>query len=148
MLGHSQRVDGFRETVSSRFPDMNIVEVIENQDDEISSYKMVREQLEKHPMISAVFFAAAGTAGGMRAVRELRDKDITIISVDCTDEIRRDLHEGWIDATISQQPVLQGHKAVELFYRMLCHGEMPKASAIYVRNEILIRESLGGEQGI
>ena len=142
MMGHDQRIRGFAHVAEQRYPRMQIVAVAENNDDEEQSYQAVKKILTGGVDVNAFFFAAAGIAGGIRAVRDTVGAPMLTITVDNTPEICRLLKEGWIKATIGQQPISQGYRAIETFYKILANGEEPAGEFLYVNNEIYIRENV------
>lgn len=69
MLGHSQRIAGFREVLQKEYPAMHIAEILENNDDEQQSARLVAQALKCHRDVTALYFAAGGVAGGVDAAR-------------------------------------------------------------------------------
>ena len=68
ILGHNQRVEGFRAVMRERYPQMEIVDMAETNDDDVVAFEAARQMLCAHPQITALFVAAAGTYGVCRAV--------------------------------------------------------------------------------
>jgi len=141
MMGHKQRVNGFQKTLRENYPQAKVVAIEENYDDEQTSYEAVQKILREHQDTTAFFFSAAGTVGGIRALQAAGKKVITV-TVDTTVEILEFLQDGWIDATIGQQPYLQGYEAVKILYESLVNGEKISREFVLVKNEIFIRESI------
>lgn len=144
MLGHNQRIAGFRDGIRA-YPDaqITVVDIAENNDDDETSYRVTRAMLEAHPEIDAVYFTAGGTAGGVRAIAELREDGYpTVITCDATPEIRGLVGAGKIHATICQQPYEQGFLAVKLLLDRVLFGQTPADDCCYMQNEIKIRENI------
>ena len=142
MLGHKQRVIGFRKALHENYPDIKLVAVEENNDDDQISFAAVERILCEHPDVNAFFFAAAGTAGGIQALQRYAARKMLTVSVDKTPVISEYLRAGWIDATIDQQPFSQGYEAVRLLYQHLVNGQTIEKKSLLVKNEIFIKESL------
>ena len=82
VLCHTDRIAGFRDRIADHYPEIEILEVIENSDDEIESYDGTLDLLKRRPEINALYFAAGGVYGGCRAVLAAGRRDITVISCD------------------------------------------------------------------
>lgn len=138
MLGHSQRIAGFREVLQKEYPAMNIVEILENNDDEQRSARLVAQTLKCHRDVTALYFAAGGVAGGVDAAGADGVRR-TIIACDLTPESRRMLEAGRIQVIIGQQPYWQGHTAMKLLLDHLLLSRQPGEDCCYARNEILTK---------
>lgn len=143
IMGHLQRIQGFRSTVADEFPSMKIAAVVENNDNDETSYQLVKKMLQKNPEITALYFSAAGIEGGMRAVSELRSiKRPRIITVDLIPAVEGFLREGLVSATICQDPFRQGYEAIKLLFDYLVTGEKPESSIIHTETKILLKYNL------
>lgn len=133
ILCHTERIAGFRKTVTGQYPDIQIVQTIENNDDDIESYEKTAALLKAHPEINALFFAAGGVYGGCRAVISagLAGK-IKIIAFDKVPTTKALVEDGIIAATICQQPRIQGSKPLDILFAYLTAGEMPAKEYHYV----------------
>lgn len=141
-LGHSQRVNGFRQAATA-YPGLRVRTVIEMYDDEITSYSKVKELLDGATEIDAFFFSAGGKEGGVRAIRETgSDKRVKVVTVDIDPPTVEFLNSGVVSATICQQPYVQGYEAVRQLAMYVLYSEKPEEEIQYTRSEILIRESL------
>lgn len=142
MLGHSQRIHGFIETCKQDFPNMKIVAIAENNDDEQLSYQKTQELLQ-NASINAIYFSAGGVVGGCRAIDDLHLKNRPIIiCCDASKEIRRLLQENKIHATVCQQPFQQGYQSIKTIFNSLITGELPAQKEIFVENEVKIKYNL------
>ena len=140
-LGHCLRVEGFSEEIE-RHPGMRVADVVEMFDDDVTSYARVRGLLEKNAGIDAFFFCAAGKAGGIRAIADLRPRGETIIvTVDMDDFTRECLLDGTVVATVCQQPYVQGYDPLWQLANYLMHGDRPP-QVQFTQAEIVIRQSV------
>lgn len=142
ILCHTERIEGLKDTLKASYPRIRIAEILENHDDEFESYSLTKELLRRHPDMNALFFAAAGVHGGCRAVEESgrRPKIITFDEVPTTLEM---LRRGIISATISQQPIRQGGRSLDLLFEYLTSGTVPEQVEHFVEHSIIIRENIG-----
>lgn len=140
MLGHNQRVHGFLSVCRKKYPELDVVDIVENEDDETRSYQVVSDLLSGHPELNALYFTAGGVVGGLRALKESGRNDIAVVTCDHTEEIRAALSDGTIAATVAQKPFRQGYEATKTAMEYLLNGKQPPEQ-IFMDNEVLIREN-------
>ena len=141
ILCHSERIRGFQEVAEHDYPNIQIVEIVENHDDEFESYSCTKELLEKHPEIGALYFTAAGVNGGCKAVIE-SGKNVKVVTFDELPTTIAMLKEGVISATIGQQPFRQGAKAVNILFEYLTSGKLPDEEDCMIELTMKIREAV------
>jgi LacI family transcriptional regulator len=143
MLGHSQRVEGFLNDMKQDYPNMTCVDILENNDDDAKSYEVVKKLMKTSPEITAVYFAAGGVNGGIRAIEECREGSMPIIiTCDDVEQTKQLVKKGKIEATICQQPYRQGFEAVHLVLEYLISGQKPENDVIYMENQIKIAQNI------
>ena len=125
VLCHTDRIAGFQDQIGTLYPDIRILETRENSDDEFESYSGTLAMLQDHPDLNALYFAAGGVYGGCRAILAAGRTDITVISCDNVPTTRELLLSGVIDATICQQPSVQGSLPLELLFTYLTTAQKP-----------------------
>lgn len=141
MLGHNKRIHGFSRAIEEQFPKLHIADIVENNDDDEVSYTVTKELLSKNKNISALYLTAAGVAGTIRATDELNFNG-TIICFDDTDDIKRFVGEGKIQATICQHPYEQGYRAIKILFDALSGEGLPKKNIYHTHSEIKIKENI------
>lgn len=143
ILCHSERIKGFMDTLSARYPGIEVLGTKANQDDELKSYQATCELLSSFPRMDALFFTAAGVYGGCRAVIDARrEGKIKIICFDAAEKTRQLVKSQVISATICQQPFLQGSLPVKLMFDYLSAGVMPREPLQYTETVIKILENI------
>lgn len=142
VLCHTDRIQGFCDTVAASYPRIHVTETIENSDDEFESYDKTLDLLNRHPEINALYFTAGGVYGGCRAVLTAGRKDIRIIAYDKIPTTRELVEKDIISATICQQPTVQGSRPLQLLFDYLMTGEKPEKEYYYTAVDIRIRENL------
>lgn len=143
MQGHSQRIQAFREELSSLADDFHVARIIETGDDAEVAYRKTSEALKDAPAINGVYITSGGTDGVCRAVCEagLAGK----IPVVCFDDIpatRQFLRKGVITATICQEPFQQGYRSVRMLFDYLMNGRTPFESLNFTNTVIKIKENI------
>lgn len=142
VLGHNQRIEGFRRISELKYPDINILAISETNDNDKCGYIETMNILKKYE-IDSIIIVAAGVGGVCKAVKDMEMQDeITIVSFDAVPITREMLKEGIIKATICQQPFTQGYKSIELAYNYFVSGKRLEKDKFIVKNEIKILENL------
>jgi LacI family transcriptional regulator len=143
MLGHSQRVRGFLDDMERDYPNMSCVDIVENYDDDTKSYEVVKHLMKKSPEITAVYFAAGGVNGGIRAIEQCCEgKMPIIITCDDVEQTKQLVKKGKIEATICQQPHRQGFEAVSFVLEYLISNKKPENDVVYMENQIKIAQNI------
>lgn len=143
ILCHSQRIEGFLDTVRVSHPGIKILDIATNLDDDFKSYNAASELIRNYPELDALYFTAAGVYGGCRAVIDLHKKgQIKIICFDAVERTKQLIRDGIIAATICQQPFQQGSRPVKLMFDYLSTGVQPENPIQYTEASIKIRENI------
>ncbi len=147
VLGHIQRIEGFKKVMQKRFPDFSITGISQTKDDDQIGFVAAKDLLIEHPDTNAIFIVAAGSYGVYKAIRDLHktqneNSKFTIISFDMVPETREMMKQGIVKATISQQPFVQGYEAVRISFYYLINKILPEHGRFIVKNEINILETL------
>lgn len=143
ILCHTERIAGFKKTIRSQYPNIHIVETVENNDDDIESFEKTTDLLRRRPEINALFFVAGGVYGGCRAVLSANlTHPMPILAFDKVPTTKELIKKGVIAATICQQPRLQGEKPLDILFDYLSTGKAPAKEYHYVAADIRIKENL------
>jgi len=143
ILCHTERIAGFGDYLSENCPDVHLLEICENHDDDITSYSITRDLLIRKPEINALYLTAAGVYGACRAVIELnRQSSLRIISFDCVPTTVEMIKNGVIAATLGQQPRVQGSLPLDLLFNWVALGVKPASDKFYTEIEIKIKGNL------
>lgn len=138
MLGHNQRIAGFRGVVADN-PAISIVDVRENNDDNATSRCVTAALIATHHP-DLIYFCAAGTEGGVEAVLEANEGTKVIVCDDIA-PMRRYLAGGSILGIVTQQPYRQGAAMVETLYNFLAAGRAPATVHRYTENHVRLKSS-------
>lgn len=143
LIGHKQRVEGFKNNLDNHSKNYKF-DVVENQDDDLVSYQVVKKSIEKQDY-DLIYFCAGGIKGGIKAVHEL-NKNIKMITVDETKIVVESLKNDLIIGTVTQQPLKQGSVAVSLAIDYLIYGRKPKKLLNYTSNDVKLKNSFFREE--
>lgn len=142
MLGHIERIRGVQDVIKARKLDIVCEELCEIPFNDIEIYKTVKLYFEKHPDITSVWYATTVSDGGITAMRELGLLyNIKILCIDLQDFIREGLREGYIAATIDQDPFGQGYEVIKQMFSYLLSGEQ-KQMFYKINSRIVLKENI------
>ena len=141
--GHNQRIAGFKKIMEKKYPEFQLLEIVESEDDDIVAFEATNRLLQKYSQLDALFIAAGGVYGACRAVlAQHRQKHIKIVSFDSAPTTVEMLKQQVIDVTIYQHPYTQGSKAMQLVFSYLVNGLEIKKEKHIMKNEIKVLENL------
>jgi methyl-accepting chemotaxis protein/ABC-type sugar transport system substrate-binding protein len=125
--GQELRRKGFLSLLNEKYPEIQIVEVMENREDPELAYRQTRDVLKRVPNLAGIYITEGATPQGVaRAVVEAKkEKQIKIICHDITDETMRYVKDGVITATIGDNAFAQGHDPVIHLFNHLAAGWQP-----------------------
>jgi LacI family transcriptional regulator len=139
---HTDRIRGFEEYIHN-LPGMRIVSIEENLDNDAESFRITHAMLQEHPNISALFLVAGGVDGACRALKTFpHHKQITVVSFDDLPPPKVHVLDGTIQATICQQPVLQGTMSLEVLFNYLIDKKMPPENRICADIQIKVKANI------
>ncbi len=135
---HEERESGFRAVLRSEFPELEIVEDIDGNDDDEVSFSRFSAALKRHPDLRGVYSLGGGQRGIAEAVEGagLADR-IVVIGHNCNAETRPFLLSGTIDAVIHQDMARIAEAAMS---RLVAPNDMAGDANIPI--EIITKENL------
>lgn len=114
-----ERVEGYKRAFED-FPDIEIVEYVDTQQDSVVAAQGIAAVLQKHPDLSGIICVDA--TGGIAAATAVREAglagDVKIISMDRSNEILDAIEEGIISASVAQQTALMPYYAVQILMNL------------------------------
>ena len=142
ILGHRERLQGFQKRME-QLPNFKILEIVENDDDEITSYSVTQKLLKNFPEVDGLFLVAGGVYGASRAVSELPEENRpTVIAFDAVPTTVEMMQKKIVKAILYQHPYRQGHRAIDLAFEFLVNGRSPAKAEHIFKNEIRLLENL------
>jgi LacI family transcriptional regulator len=142
--GHEEREMGFRHILQERFPNMEIIAAREIREDAERAYKETDALLRDFPDLLAIYCIGAGHEGIARALIEAgRDKRVVFIAHDLTEDTRRFLLDGVMDAVIDQNARVEARDAIDRLVRAVRNeGDIPLTT---VRIQSVFPENIPSE---
>lgn len=115
MIGQEEREMGFRAVLRERYPQCRLAAVLESLEHGERAGDLVFDALKKNPDVRGIYNASAGALPVVRAIDALgRSEEIVFITHELTEDRRRLLRQGLIDAIIDQDPVQEVRTVVEI----------------------------------
>lgn len=139
---HSEKVRGFKQSLSSIQSSLNISQVIETHDDESKAYTQARNLLQNDRSLRAIYVSTANSLTIIQALEEMDpERRIALVTTDLFPQLVPFLQSGRILATIYQRPEAQGRLAFEALHHFLVDGRCPPPR-IKLNPHIVMRSNL------
>lgn len=140
---HRERVEGFCQEVSLRYPQMKILDIGLIDNSQERNEWMAQEMLCKYPDVNIVYVVNPRDYGICRAIASADSKrQVRIITNDLVESQVELVRQGIISATICQEPQKQGEHPLEILFQYLAYGKVPKERMCYTNLSIHIAQNL------
>lgn len=141
------RAEGFRSCLTAEYPECTIVGEYFFTNSYEKDVLGVRQFMQEHPNISAVYVINPGNYGICQAIRAaMQGKKVCLVTNDLVDIQKQMLRDGTISATITQEPEKQGAMPLDILFNYLVHGIRPKEWYCYTDLSISVADELTGER--
>ncbi len=137
-----ERLSGFKSVIRQDTYNLKIVEIIQNNNDNAVSYDTMYTYLQSGKQVDGVFVIGSGVSGIGDAIRASKRTDIRFIAYDKLPETQKQIKEGLIDFTITQEPRMQGYLPVKILFEYCFYGHTPSSRNLYTKIEIRTRENI------
>ena len=142
-LNHQERTKGFTDTMKSKYPNIQVIEVLNGEGDQLVSKKLAEELLKKYPDLQGIFATEAnGGVGVADAAINLSKKELKIVSFDVDKQILDYIDSGAISASLAQGTWNMGYWSLQFLFQQnqdsLLSGGQPHPLPDYVDTGISI----------
>lgn len=126
-LNHQERTEGFMETIKTKYPDIEVVQVLNGEGDQLKSEKIAKDIMKKYPDIKGIFVTEAnGGVGVADAATKNKELDLKIISFDVDRKTLDNIERGAISASIAQGTWNMGYWSMEFLFKL--HNEQTNSA--------------------
>ena len=140
-LVHGKTIEGFASDID-RYG-LEFVGVFEHYDNQKKAYDLVEVILKKHPDLGAIYFSSANSVTFCKRLKELgHGQDMAIVASDVFPDIVEFMKEGIINATIFQNPYMQGKMAVRYLYEYMVEGRRFDDDVILLDPQIVLKSNV------
>lgn len=139
---HAERHFGFRQVLSTEYPDLVVLPPLEGRDDSGRNEALTEELLRRHPDLIGIYNIGAGNRGIARALDAAgAAARVVWIAHELTPHTRGLLLGGTLDALVNQDA---GHEARSAARVLLahCNGEPILGEQERIRIEVFLRDNL------
>lgn len=140
---HTERIRGFREEAAGRYPDMQILDVRPVSADQIDNFLSAQDMFRTYPDVNIVYVVNPADYGICEAISRADERhQVRIITNDLVAKQIPMIDQGIISATICQEPEKQGELPLEILFRYLAYGTLPKEKLHFTNLSIHIAQNL------
>jgi ribose transport system substrate-binding protein len=121
-----ERIQGYKDEFAAKYPDIHIVQIIDDQSDSAKAADGPKAALQANPDLAGVgCVEAAGGVGAATAAKELGNTDkFKIVSMDRDDGTLKFIEDGTIYASVAQKTALMSYLGTKLLY-LYNHAPLP-----------------------
>jgi ribose transport system substrate-binding protein len=133
----NERIEGFKDVIA-QYPELKIVSLQANNDDESLALSQAEAILQSHPdLLAFVGVNAPAAPGAARAVKAVGKKgEVKIVGFDTVPITLDFIRQGYIQGTVGQRPYMMGYVSIKVLYD------------IHMGKEIQLPEGFTSEDGI
>lgn len=136
------REGGFKEIVSSKYPEIEVLPAIHTQERAQIIRRETRKLCETEPDLAGIFI----TCGSVKAVGDVLDeyerRNVKLVCFENYPEIVELIQNDIVTATLDSEIEEQGRKAMEVLMDQLIYDRRPARKHLYSEIKILLKESL------
>ena len=123
---HAEKCRTFEETLSKYYPDMTVVQDIEDHDIEAEAYEKCRKLFAERPDLTGIYVSTEASIPVIEAARDAGIlPQLAIITTDLFPALIAHIRQGSVLATIDQRPYTQGRLAFRVLHQFLVEGTCP-----------------------
>jgi LacI family transcriptional regulator, galactose operon repressor len=143
LLCVGKRLEGFEAVIKSKYPDIEIVDIVDTFEQGLVAFQKTLSILESVRDLNGIFITCGNVNEVGKAVRLMnKAKEVKIISYDLYPEIVELVKEGIINFTIGQDLFAQGYKPVKILFEYLFYKKTPEVDQIKTSIDIRLRENI------
>ena len=136
---HAETIVGFNEFVAHNSGKMNFVGVYEHQDDPDIAYFLANKIVNDYPDIGGIYLGSANSVTFCKRICELGlGGKIKIVASDVFPDLTDLIRKGIVNATIFQNPYMQGKRAVQCMFEYLAESKKLKNDSIHLDPQIVL----------
>lgn len=128
---HEERTKGFRDTISEKYPGIEVVAVTNGHGDSIASRDEAIKLMKAHPNLAGIFVTEATSGAGVgEAVEGANlERPMQIISFDTNKSTLDMIKKGTISASIAQGTWNMGYWSLQYLFHLHHHLTIPAPSS-------------------
>lgn len=130
---HTERIEGFKDTMKSAYPAIEVVEVVDGKGDAGSSREQSEALLGKYPELSGIFVTEASSGVGVgeavKAHVAAGNTPVQIVSFDTNKATLDMIKDGTISASIAQGTWNMGYWSLQYLFHLHHDLTIPAPSA-------------------
>ncbi|MDF2513094.1 MAG: transcriptional regulator [Herbinix sp.] len=137
MLGNQKRMEGLRDYLNQSEQGIQLKEIIELTNDNLTDYCTVLEKLKGSPSVKYVLYCGSAKAG-LQAIKDCGRKIISVF-YDFALPTQEALIDGRIAAAILQDPEIQGYQSIMTLFNFFTSNKIPEKQ-ILIPSRIVVKE--------
>ncbi len=121
-----EREDGFIEEIR-KYPDIQMLGIKYGMADRAKSMAVTENLMTAHSDLAGLFADNESSSSGcVQALKGRNARQIKLVAFDASDQLIRDLKDGWIDSMVVQNPFKMGYESTKAVLMKLKGQDPPK----------------------
>ena len=138
---HREALKGFSDEIEQH-GNLVVKGVYENQDSKALSYALTEKIISDFPDIKGIYVTSYNSVAVCRCIEKYGKKGaITVIGQDLYPELAAYIENGGLQATIHQNPIVQGEMAVRILFDYIT-GDKETAGDVFVAPRLVLRSNM------
>jgi LacI family transcriptional regulator len=143
LLCSSKRLEGFESVVKDKYPNIDVVDIIETYEEKLVAFQKTMSLLESVKDLNGIYITCGSVSEVGKAVRLMnKGQEIKIISFDLYPEIVELVKEGVVNITIGQDLFAQGYKPIKVLFEYLFYEKRPETEHINTSIDVRLKENI------
>ena len=117
---HNDRMNGARDVIKTKYPDIKIIGPFECKDDDATAYSQATDAMTSNPDLNIIYVTAGGSEAAAKAVRDAKATGkVGVVGYDDLPEKQQYKDGGEILALIDQAPSRQTFDSLVMLHNIL-----------------------------
>ncbi len=140
---HAEKYEAFAATLRSLYPNLQVLDAIEDYDMEKEAYRKCGRLFEEHPDLAGIYVTTEASIPVLKAARDANLLErLTIITTDLFPDLVAQIRSGAVSATIYQRPRTQGRMAFRMLHEFLVDGGGGSSHQIQLAPHVVMRGNM------
>lgn len=143
VVGHELRRNGFVDRIKEKYPDIEIIGAVENNDLAEKARSQATDFMTANPDLAGIYVTAGGPIGAAQAVEDAKKTgEVKVVAFDPLPQTVEYIKSGSIQAVIGQNLFAEGRDPAIRLFNYMMEGTLPPAKNVWTRADVVTKDTL------